>query len=683
MACTEGHSLFDSNGYLLSWSASLALLYPTLADDLRVGMHYSNYLHGLATKSAIRNIGQIDNLDDWIASEMEKVGKSETEFVHHLLDGRSVLIRHTPLSSGHWFFAAFDITELQRAKSAAAGSEQKFRDFARLSSDWFWELDDNLCYLYHSSHNLPLSGMDVDKVVGTSRIIDVAGAVVDNDQLAEHNRSLREHRKVDVVLTWNKRDETVHSHIVARPLFDSAGVFTGYLGCGRDVSTLYNMKQQLEYHASHDDLTGLLNRRAFGEYLEKQLHNPVTATNRTLICLDLDQFKLINDSAGHVAGDQLLREITAILQQAFGPTAVIARLGGDEFAIVVEAKVQPAMELCESAITSICRHSFHWQKRKFSVGASAGLVPLDNESKTTHELLAQADIACYSAKASGRNQCQLYSSQSSFQKQQNEELAKLKMLVYAMDNNGVCLYLQPIVPAVPATATNAMQKFEVLVRIRDTEGNLISPGEVIPVAEKYDRMQQLDLLVITLSIDALEQLTRLGANVALSINLSGNTLSNEACLKRIADLIKAHSIAPGSICFEITETAAIESIERVTQFILQLKQLGCEFSLDDFGSGLSSFGYLKSLPVDYLKIDGSFVCNILEDKASRAIVTSFNTLSHEMGMKTVAEYVENDAIASLLTDLEIDYLQGYGVGIPRDLNDWIAELAPPILLTGS
>ncbi len=203
------------------------------------------------------------------------------------------------------------------------------------------------------------------------------------------------------------------------------------------------------------------------------------------------------------------------------------------------------------------------------------------------------------------------------------------------------------------------------------------------MAEKYDRMQQLDLLVITLSIDALEQLTRLGANVALSINLSGNTLSNEACLKRIADLIKAHSIAPGSICFEITETAAIESIERVTQFILELKQLGCEFSLDDFGSGLSSFGYLKSLPVDYLKIDGSFVCNILEDKASRAIVTSFNTLSHEMGMKTVAEYVENDAIASLLTDLEIDYLQGYGVGIPRDLNDWIAELAPPILLTGS
>jgi diguanylate cyclase (GGDEF)-like protein/PAS domain S-box-containing protein len=688
LACTEGHSLFDSDGRLLLWSDSLADLYPPLAHQLKAGMHYSSYLRCMVTLSAIRNIGHIANLDEWVAAEMKKVGVSETEFVHHLLDGRSILVRHKPLSNGFWFFAAFDITELQRAKSAAAGSEQKFRNFARLSSDWFWELDENLCYLYHSSHNQPLSGIDVDKVVGTSRIIDVSGAVVDNEQLREHNQGLREHRYIDVVLTWTNPDggSPIHSHIVARPLFDGNGKFTGYLGCGRDVSTLYNLKQQLEYHATHDYLTGLLNRRAFGEYLNEQLtdlqHHPA-ADSKTLICLDLDQFKLVNDSAGHQAGDQLLREVTATLRKEFGPDAVIARLGGDEFAIVVSLPADQAIAMCSAAITTIGRSPFHWQNRRFSIGASAGLTTIDAESTTPHELLSRADIACYSAKAAGRNQCQAYSSHSSFQRQQNEELARLKTLVYAMDNDGVTLYLQPIVPCKPKDNHDQPAKFEVLVRIRDVNGELISPAEVIPVAEKYDRMHQLDLRVIEQSIEAWRRLTASGMRVALSVNLSGNTLSNETCLTQIAALIEEHQLPPGSICFEVTETAAIESIERVTRFILDLRQRGCEFSLDDFGSGLSSFGYLKSLPVDYLKIDGSFVRNILDDKASRAIVTSFNTLSHEMGMKTVAEYVENDAIAHLLGELEIDYLQGYGVGVPRDLEAWIAELTPPLARTGS
>ncbi len=688
LACTEGHSLFDSRGNLLSWSDSLAELYPPLADQLRAGMHYSDYLRSMVTLPAIRNIGQVDDLDHWVDCQMQKVGTCETEFVHHLLDGRSILVRHKPLSNGYWFFAAFDITELQRAKLAVADSEQKFRDFARLSSDWFWELDENLCYRYHSSHNQPLSGIDVDKVVGTSRIIDVRSAVTDNGQLHEHNQGLREHRYIDVVLTWSKRDggSPVHSHIVARPLFDDDGSFTGYLGCGRDVSTQYNLKQQLEYHASHDYLTGLLNRRAFGEYLKVQLQpcQPFKAdAKQTLICLDLDQFKLVNDSAGHQAGDQLLREVTAILRREFGTHAIIARLGGDEFSIVVAQDAEQSMSLCNNAIAAIGRYAFIWQGRRFSIGASAGLVTIEAETTTPHELLSRADIACYSAKAAGRNQCQQYSSHSSSQRRQNEELNRLKTLVYAMDNDGVALYLQPIVHSMPSASANQPLKFEVLIRLHDEDGNLVSPAEVIPIAEKYDRMQQLDLRVIEQSIAAWERLTATGHRVALSVNLSGTTLSNETCLKQIARLIEQRQLPAGSICFEVTETAAIESIERVTRFIIDLRQLGCEFSLDDFGCGLSSFGYLKSLPVDYLKIDGSFVRNILEDKASRAIVTSFNTLSHEMGMKTVAEYVENDAIAELLGELEIDFLQGYGVGVPRDLETWITELTAPLALTGS
>ncbi|MEM7258511.1 MAG: EAL domain-containing protein, partial [Pseudomonadota bacterium] len=507
---------------------------------------------------------------------------------------------------------------------------------------------------------------------------------LNNDQLSEHNNAIKNHQPFDVILTCvDQQGQAYHSHTVGLPQFDNHGKFTGYIGCGHDISESYTLKQQFEYQATHDELTGLWNRRAFGAYLKKLHEHAQQAqpAEQSLLCIDLDKFKLVNDSAGHQAGDQLLRVLSDLFERVFGKHAVLARLGGDEFGAVLPCGVDEAMRLSHGLIEKIGRHQFHWKKRKYSVGACIGVVAIDQTSRNSSDLLSKADIACYSAKESGRNQAQKYTTQSTFQIQQADELNKVQLLNNAISDGNVTLYLQPIVPT--GNTVDDRVKYEVLLRIRDENGEFLSSSDIIPVAEKYERMQHLDLWVTERTLAALEDLADLNVSGSLSVNLSGNTLSCASTLTQIVELVSSHRIEPGSLCFEITETAAIANIDKVLVTMRELRALGCEFSLDDFGSGLSSFGYLKSLPVEYLKIDGSFVRNITEDRACRAIVTAFNTLSHEMGIKTVAEFVENKDIAELLTDLKIDYLQGYSVGMPRDIDDWLDDYRAENHLTGT
>ncbi len=675
LACTSGHCIFDAQGALVSWSESFAELYPDLSDVVDIGLKYRDFLRTLHDRSAIKNLHKQDNVDAWLDQQLAAIGKAPAQFIHHLKDDRYVLIRHTPLSNQSWLFAAFDITELQETKRAHQLSKDKFMNFAKIATDWFWELDANLCYQYHSGHNRPLGDFDPSTLVGKPRIIDVASRIIKNDQLDEHINALTEHRAFDVVLSWQSADGTFsHSHTLGKPQFDHNGNFVGYLGCGRDVTEFYSLKQKFEYQAQHDELTGIWNRRAFSAHLDKLItacRDGGATDSKTLVCIDLDRFKLVNDSAGHQAGDQLLKELTTIISDGFCENSVLARLGGDEFSAVIPLNVDQTVNIAQQLINKLSKHQFHWRKRKFSVGACIGVVAIDNTSTDSSDLLSKADIACYSAKASGRNQIQVYSSQSSFQAQQNDELGKVKLLNDAISNDQVRLYLQPIVPTSHTPETRI--KFEVLLRVLDPEGDIIPSGDIIRIAEKYDRMQHLDLWVTERALTAIEQMDQRNVNATLSVNLSGNTLSSSNSLKQLVALVESHQITAGSLCFEITETAAIANIEQVKHSMSELRALGCEFSLDDFGSGLSSFAYLQSLPVEYLKIDGSFVKNILNDNACRAIVSSFNTLGHEMGMKTVAEFVENRDIATTLTELEIDYLQGYYVGVPRDLDDWLAD----------
>ena len=687
LGCSDGHCLFDANLNLVSWSDSFGHFYSPIINKIFVGYNYIEFLRDLVEFKVLKNLEPIDDLDDWLEQQKAHLERQNGEFIHHLKDNRIMLIKYVRLSNQSLLFAATNITELRTQKEELANNKNKFRAFAQLASDWFWELDENLCYRYHSTHNEPVGFDHKTKMVGMQRIGHVEQHADNDEQLKEHNRCLRAREPVDVILTWrpNKFKSTatqksdslniLHTHIQAKPIYDRHGTFTGYIGSGKNITNSYRMAQELEHQASHDDLTGLLNRRAFTEVLDNLLAKKAEAPNfkiNTLVFIDLDQFKLVNDGAGHQAGDHLLKQITPIFKKSFADSAVIARLGGDEFGIVIDCRADAAILQAEQLIREISTYRLSWANRTFTIGASAGLVEINHTQWQSSELLSRADIACYGAKVSGRNQAQLYSDQNPFHRQQNAELATVKLLNDCLSNDGLRLFLQP---QIPTGKNHAHLKYEVLLRILDN-GKLIPPGTMIPIAEKYDRMQKIDLWVVENSISYLKAFHAAGIDCAFSVNLSGNTLSDESALKNIAQLVIESDITAGSLCFEITETAAIKRVDKAKTFIQRLKNTGCEFSLDDFGAGLSSFSYLSSLEVDYLKIDGSFVKNIEADPTSYAIVKSFNTLGHEMGMKTVAEFVENLSIADLLTEMGIDYLQGYGVGEPRAVEEFYNELVP-------
>jgi len=583
------HCLFDNNGKLLSWSCSFSDFYPKLKDRIKPGYEYQQFIRDLLEYQALRNLKSVKNVDKWVEKQVSRLDDSP-EFVHHLEDGRYMKIRYARLSNGYWFFVASDVTASFLQREALEESVKRQEGFALITADWFWELDSDLRYVYFSSHTSPMGGVSRDDLIGTSRIDHMLRNAELNTQCYEHNDALLAHEKVESVLTWDNGGSIKHVQMIGEPQFNKDGEFTGYVGCAKDVTTEYGLKQQLEFQAAHDELTGLINRRAFGNYLNISLENfarreaenkSLDDLHQTLIFVDLDQFKMVNDNAGHQAGDQLLVDVTRIFSIVYNdPNDIVARLGGDEFAILSSCNEAQAKEQTEKLIRLIGEYRFKWDERTFTIGASAGIVILDDSTSDDSDLLSKADTACYSAKISGRNQVHLFSRHSVFESNQNDEIGKLELINDSLLYERMSLALQPILPT---GRVDDHSKFEVLLRLEDATRQVVPPGIVIPVAEKYDRMQHLDLWIIERSIEAISKFSELGQSVALSVNLSGNTLSNESCLEQIAHLVERNKVKPKTLCFEVTETATIKRIEKACGFIEHLKQFGCEFSLDDFG----------------------------------------------------------------------------------------------------
>ena len=667
--CTAGYCIFDSEQNLQAFSSDFPNLYPSIIDQIAVGMSYTDYMRVFYKHTAVQNMGQAENETAWLDAALSIFKQKSAQHIHHLHDGRWMQIDMSKTSTGHWLFLAMDITELRRNQIALEENHQRYRSFAHLSMDWFWELDKNLCYVYHSGHQLSLTGVDHNELVGVSRIESVAELVVHGDAIDEHNNALLAHEPFDVVLTWRANEQGErHVNVIGQPTFDKSGRFTGYLGCGREVTKEIKLQSRLNHLAQHDDLTGLVNRRAFEAALSDILVQATKEMTKATLCfIDLDQFKLVNDGGGHDAGDQLLKNIAQTFCSLLGNEALVARLGGDEFGVILYSEVNQSLRKINRLIRHISSTPFDWKERKYSIGASAGLVAIDENSSDISVLMSHADTACYIAKNAGRNQAQVYMYDEFFQDPISLELKQVNLLRQAMDNDELMLYLQPIRPL---QFDRTHMHFEVLLRLND-QGQIKSAGEFIPVAEKYDLMQHLDKWVLNEALETLSSMQNSGLDVSFSINLSGNTLSNKDCLQQYHETIVASNISPKCLVFEVTETSAIKNIKTAQRFIKQLKTLGCKFSLDDFGSGLSSFGYLKEMSVDYLKIDGSFVRSMRTDATCRAIVSAFNQLSHELGMETVAEFVEDRETANLLKELGIDYAQGYGVGAPQHTEQWV------------
>ncbi len=450
------------------------------------------------------------------------------------------------------------------------------------------------------------------------------------------------------------------------PIRDADGDVQGAVLVFRDVTEQRRLSQEMAFQATHDELTGLGNRRAFEQALAQCFEHTRHDNQHHVVCyLDLDDFKVVNDTCGHTAGDELLRQIAQLFTQVLHSDDHLCRIGGDEFGIVLtHLTMDQALRVAERLQQRLAAYRFVWQDQSFGVGVSIGMVALDPQSESVGALLQAADSACYVAKDAGRGRIHVYANDDPALAQRYGVMEWVSRIERALVQDRFVLCAQPIVPIAPGHATGLHCEF--LLRMQDDVGGWVLPGQFMPAVERYHLAPRVDKWVLT---HALQWMVQHQDIIDLcSINLSGQSLGDEVFMAFVLDTL-AHTPLPcHKVCFEITETAAISNLHTANHFIDTLRQLGCKLSLDDFGSGLSSFAYLRNLPVDVLKIDGQFVRDIASDAVSLAMVKSIHEIGCLMGKQTVAEFVESPAILALLRGLGVHYAQGYAVGRPMPLD---------------
>jgi diguanylate cyclase (GGDEF)-like protein/PAS domain S-box-containing protein len=456
------------------------------------------------------------------------------------------------------------------------------------------------------------------------------------------------------------------------PIKDQQGNHQGLVITFKDITGSYHLNLELEHRAAHDSLTGLLNRHEFDKRLKNLLstRNKISAKH-TLIYIDLDQFKVVNDTCGHEAGDRLLKQLGAIMKPKVRGRDTLARIGGDEFAVLLEnCPKKAATKIAESLLHSVQEYRFLWENKFFDVGASLGVAHFSTGHLISNDPLGAADAACYKAKELGRNRIHEVdiSEQVSTEDVPHAEMQWVSKVSSALEENGFVLHQQRIVPTNPGMTDQL--RYEILLRMKGENGDLIPPGAFLPAAERYNLIHKVDRWVIENTFKWLTTHPSVLVETDLcSINLSGLSLSDHALSDFVKSCFIKYDINGQNICFEITETAAIHNFELATNFMKNMHQLGCSFSLDDFGTGMSSFSYLKQLPVNHLKIDGSFVRDIADDPIDLAMTRSINEIGHVMGITTIAEFVENEEILQLIKQLGVDYVQGYHIAKPAPLDD--------------
>ncbi len=431
---------------------------------------------------------------------------------------------------------------------------------------------------------------------------------------------------------------------------------------------------EIQYRASHDTLTNLVNRKEFEHRLEIAISNIKSNQVHALCYLDLDQFKIINDTCGHKAGDELLKQLTRLISGVVRERDTLGRLGGDEFGLLLEnCSIDKAVEITEGIVGLVRSHEFKWDNRVFHVGVSIGVVQVNTSTETSSIAMSQADVACYAAKDMGRNRVHVYEFEDSHASNRHRELSWVANINDSILNDRFCLYAQPIISVANPMAT---RMYEVLLRVKDDNGNIISPGKYIPAAERFNLMRDVDEWVM---INILQKISDNPKLPCLFINLSANSITDKEFCAFAESELKRHCIQQNQLCFEITETSAIKNIQQARTFMSALKDYNCQFALDDFGSGMSSFTYLKNLPVDYLKIEGSIVSDMINDQIDHAMVAAINQIGRVMKIKTIAEHVESTATLEQLKTIGVDYAQGYHIDEPfpiEDISTIIASKTP-------
>jgi diguanylate cyclase (GGDEF)-like protein/PAS domain S-box-containing protein len=567
-----------------------------------------------------------------------------------------------------------DITERKRAETRIFEEKERAQVTLQSIGDGVITTDAKGYIDYLNPVAEDLTGWSKRSVRGTP-IDEIMTIVNEHTRMTVENpvrRCLNEGRVITLAensLLVSKSGEEIPIQDSAAPIRDRIGNIIGAVMVFHDISKETRLFRQLSYQAAHDATTGLINRREFENQLVAALQrtHEDARVSHALMYLDLDQFKVVNDTFGHTAGDELLRKVTEIIQANVRSTDVVARLGGDEFGILLErCDKERAMELAETLRLAVEEYRFAWQHAYTNVRCSIGVVIINEDSQDVASVMSHADVACYSAKDMGRNQVHLY--QDSDASARHEEMKWVSRITSAIEEGRFELYYQPII-GISKAHENAPAHYEVLLRLRDEDGAIVQPVQFIPSAERYNMMSMLDRWVVSEALRELVDRNSDGsqARYTIAINLSGTSLSEDRFLEFVIEELGKYRLPAGAVCFEITETAAISNLSRVIHFMQALKKLGCLFSLDDFGSGLSSFTYLKNLPVDYLKIDGQFISNVVDDSVDESMVSAISQVGHAMGIETIAERVETLEVLEKLAELGVAYAQGYYIARPESV----------------
>ena len=566
-----------------------------------------------------------------------------------------------------------DITDRKRAETRVFEEKERAQVTLQSIGDGVITTDADGLVDYINPVAQDLTGWDMRSARGT-HISEIMMIVNEHTRATVENpvvSCLKEGRLITLaehsVLITRKGDE-IPVQDSAAPIRDRIGNIIGSVMVFHDVSRETRLFRQLSYQASHDTLTGLINRREFENRVGSALNGSrdnVDAAH-ALLYVDLDQFKVVNDTFGHTAGDSLLRQLSELIQTKVRSTDLLARLGGDEFGIFLERCTEArAIQVAESIRSAVEGHRFEWKDSFTSVRCSIGVVLVGGDNAVVAGLMSSADVACYSAKDMGRNQVHLY--RDSDASLRHEEMKWVSRITSAVEEDRFELFFQPII-GISKDKERSRGHYELLLRMRSEDGKLVAPDQFIPAAERYNLMSTLDRWVIHEALSKLADRSEDGeARYTIAINLSGTSLSEDRFLDFVIEELRKQKLPSGAICFEITETAAISNLARVVHFMQALKQLGCKFSLDDFGSGLSSFTYLKNLPVDYLKIDGQFIRNVVEDNVDESMVRAIREVGHAMGIETIAERVETRQVLEKLGALGVEFAQGYYIARPTSV----------------
>ena len=597
------------------------------------------------------------------------VDGSEHEVAAQHRNGRSlqVSVRVSEMHiSGNPMYTCLvaDITQRKRAEDKMVKAEARYRDLVETAHDLVWSTDAKGYWTYLNNACQSVYGRPPQEMIGrhiqefctpsfTEKDTQAFQAILAGQELVQYE-----------TVHLDEQGHYRHLSFNAKAHKDAAGNILHISGTARDVTEQKAFQRQLAYQAEHDSLTGLFNRH----YFQQELERTVARVGRSgadcaLFYIDLDQFKYINDTLGHAAGDQLLIEISLLVSSHVREGDLLARFGGDEFTLLIyNIKAADIPKAAENFRLLFENYTFFYDNKNFNVTSSIGAATIDTASTSADEVLSHADLACNMAKAQGRNRVHLYNPEDRDKAGMAEDMGWAARVREMLEHDRFLLVYQPIM----AVASGEVQDYEVLVRMVCADGELILPGGFMPAAERFGLIHNVDRWIVQRAIRQLAHLREQGTQVRFSINLSGKAFEDSTLLPTIQNLLRETDLDPALLTFEITETAAIANLGAATRFIGALKDIGCQFALDDFGSGFSSFTYLKHLPVDKLKIDGSFVQGMAQASVDQAMVQSMNQVAHALGKLTIAEHVESAETLQLLKEYGVDFAQGNFIGKPRE-----------------